>query len=54
MMKMLQYLDDGLVLVGCGLILVGTWAVCPVATWFVGGVMCILAGLLVGKVKARQ
>jgi hypothetical protein len=50
----MKYLDDGLVLIGCGLILVGTWLVCPVATWFVGGAMCILAGLAIGAWRAKE
>lgn len=44
----MKYLDDGLLFVGCGLILYGTWQVNPVATWFVGGGMCIVIGILIG------
>ncbi len=40
--------DDLLVLGGCGLILYGTYLVYPIAAWFVGGVMCIALGVLIG------
>ncbi len=43
-----KHLDDILMLIGCGLVLYGTWQVLPVATWFVGGGMCLIAGVLVG------
>lgn len=43
-----KHLDDILILLGCGLILVGTHQVLPVATWFVGGVMAIGLGVLAG------
>ena len=44
-----KYADDLLYLLGCGLILVGTAQVLPVATWFVGGVMCLAAGWAIAK-----
>lgn len=45
---LIKYLDDIFVTLGCLLILAGTYAVCPVATWFVAGAMFIGAGVLVG------
>jgi uncharacterized membrane protein SirB2 len=45
---MTKFLDDILILAGCGLILVGVHEVLPVATWFVAGVMLIVMGVLVG------
>ena len=51
-MKLRAWLDDVLVLAGCGLILVGTYLVCPPATWFVGGGMLIGMGVLVGRADA--
>ena len=50
---MQKYLDDGLILLGCGLILVGTWQVCPVATWFVVGIMAIGAGIVNGLTRSK-
>ena len=43
-----SHLDDLLVVSGCGLICYGTYVICPVATWFVGGAMLIALGVLVG------
>jgi uncharacterized membrane protein SirB2 len=43
-----NYLDDLLVLAGCVLVVVGTYQVNPLATWFVGGVILIVLGVLVG------
>lgn len=43
-----KHLDDILILGGCGLLLVGTYQLSPVATWFVGGVIAIALGVLVG------
>lgn len=45
--RMLNFLDDVLILAGCILILIGTYQICPVATWFVGGVMLIIFGVIV-------
>jgi hypothetical protein len=39
--------DDFFFLLGCGLILFGTWRTWPVAIWFVAGGMCIVWGVLV-------
>ena len=43
-----RHLDDLLILLGCVLILIGVYLVYPVATWFVGGAMCISLGVLAG------
>ena len=45
---MSKYLDDIFILIGCLLILAGTYQINPLATWFVGGAMFIGAGVLVG------
>lgn len=41
-------LDDLFILAGCGLILAGCYAVLPVLTWFVAGIMCLVIGVLIG------
>ena len=46
-----NYLDDLLILGGCGLIMEGTYQICPVATWFVGGIILVVWGVLVGLGK---
>ncbi len=52
MLKFLRdYLDDVLLLVGCGCILIGLAQWSPVITWIVGGGMLIGYGFLVGKAK---
>jgi len=43
-----KFLDDLFIFIGCGLILVGTYSLSPVATWFVAGIMFIAAGVLIG------
>jgi hypothetical protein len=45
---MVKYLDDIFIIIGCLLILAGTYQINPLATWFVGGGMFIVAGVLVG------
>ena len=47
-MRFLNYLDDILIVAGCGLILVGTYLVNPLAVWFVGGAQLIILGVLIG------
>jgi hypothetical protein len=42
-----KYLDDVLILLGCILILIGTYQLIPVATWFVGGIECLALGTVV-------
>ena len=44
-----KYADDLLYLLGCALILVGVYQVLPVAVWFAGGAMCLLAGYAIAK-----
>ena len=45
---MRKYLDDLLGVIGCALILVGTYQISPLATWFVAGAMCIGWAFLLG------
>ncbi len=45
---MKKIFSDILLISGCGLILVGVYLVWPMATWFVGGAMLIIMGILVG------
>jgi hypothetical protein len=45
---MKRYFDDILLILGCVLILIGTYQVNLVATWFVAGGMFIGFGVLVG------
>ena len=44
-----DYLDDALVLAGCGLVLFGLSLWSTILTWVVAGVMLISIGVLVGK-----
>jgi uncharacterized membrane protein SirB2 len=48
-----RYLDDLLFLLGALLICIGTYALCPAATWFVAGAFCIVAGMLVGALIGK-
>ena len=50
----MKYLDDVLIYLGCGLILVGTFHVLPAATWFVAGAMCIAAAIMIGITRSRK
>jgi len=54
MMKILNYVDDVLILAGCGLVTYGTYLVSPIATWFVGGAVLIILGVLVGIGRSKQ
>lgn len=49
-----NFMDDVLVLAGCGCILYGLSLLSVVAMWIVAGVMLIVGGLLIGKVKANN
>jgi len=44
---MARYLDDFLILAGCGAILYGTWLLSTIAAWFVGGAMLIGLGAVI-------
>ena len=44
-----EYLDDALVLAGCGCVLFGLSLWSTVLTWVVAGAMLIGIGVLVGK-----
>jgi hypothetical protein len=43
-----KHLDDLLALAGCALLLYGTYELSPLAVWFVGGGMCLIASVLWG------
>lgn len=49
-----RWLDDVLVLAGCGLVLVFVYQVWPVGTWLIGGLMLIVVGVLIGRMKAKR
>ncbi len=51
---MRKYLDDLLGVIGCALILVGTYQISPLATWFVAGGMCIAWGVLLGLSRGGE
>jgi len=51
---MKRYLDDVLILLGCALILVGVWKINQVATWFVGGGMLIVFGIILAISRRGQ
>jgi hypothetical protein len=51
MKRLSKYVDDALILAGCALILMGVYKVCPVAVWFVSGLMLIVWGVLIGLGK---
>jgi hypothetical protein len=46
-----KYLAEILILLGSLLILAGVYLVCPVATLFVGGILCVAAGAMVGYTR---
>ena len=48
-----NYLDDLFIVLGCWMILIGVYVVCPVATLFVGGAMLICAGIIIGLGNRR-
>lgn len=48
-----KYIDDLLLVAGCVCILVGLAQWSPAATWIAGGVMLIIFGVMIGKVKAK-
>lgn len=54
MKVIIRYVDDMLLLVGCGCILYGLALWNPVITWIAAGLMLIGWGILIGKVKARN
>jgi hypothetical protein len=51
---MAAVIDDVFLLAGCACILYGLalWSV--ILTWIVAGLMLIIAGVLIGKVKAKH
>jgi hypothetical protein len=50
---MAKYLDDALIVTGCGLIVYATCRLSMIAALFVGGFMLIAAGILVGMTTKR-
>jgi hypothetical protein len=44
----MKYLDDLLVVVGCGLIVYGIAQISPVAAWITSGVFCMAGGVVLG------
>jgi hypothetical protein len=44
---MTKYLDDLLILIGCGLITYSAWLLSHVLAFFVAGGFCILGGVIV-------
>jgi len=51
---LLKYLDDLLLVLGCGCILYGLSLWNGVITWVVGGLMLAGIGVMVGKVKVKE
>lgn len=49
-----KYLDDFLIVLGAALLLIGTYIVMPIATWFVAGSMLIAAGVLIGAASRND
>ncbi len=49
-----KFLDDLLLVIGCVCVLIGVSKVSIVATWIIGGLMLIVFGVLIGKVKAKH
>lgn len=49
-----KYIGDLLALLGAILILIGVYIVCPVATWFAGGMVLILMGIVVEVGQQRS
>jgi len=44
-----NFADDLLYALGCCLILIGTYHLAPVATWFVAGAMCLVTAYFWAK-----
>ena len=49
-----RYIDDVLLLAGCGCVLYGLSLWNVVVTWITGGLMLIAFGILIGKAKAKH
>jgi hypothetical protein len=45
---MTKYLDDALVIIGCGLVVFGISQLSPVAAWIFSGVFCMAGGVVLG------
>ena len=49
-----RFLDDILVLAGCGLVLYGCWVNWPVSVPFVAGALCVAWGLMIGRAGSSK
>jgi len=47
-----NYFDDILFVAGFIAILIGTYKLSPIAAWFVGGVECLVAAILIARSKS--
>lgn len=47
-----RFLDDALILVGCGCLIYGIWQFSPAAAWIAAGVALVGFGALLGKTQA--
>jgi hypothetical protein len=54
MKKLFRFVDDLLLLAGCGCALVGISKLSIPATWIIGGLMMIGFAVLVGKAKGKN
>lgn len=48
-----KYLEDLLIVIGFGLIAVGSYHIHPIVVWFVGGIECLVAGFLLAWSKRK-
>ncbi len=48
-----RYADDALFILGCVFILIGAYALHPIAAWFVAGAECLIAGFLIAWSKRK-
>lgn len=53
MRRMSRFIDDILVVAGCGCVLYGMAQFSPILAWIVGGIMLIGAGLAIGKAMSK-
>lgn len=51
---MIRYLDDILLLAGCGCVLYGLSLWSLPAAWITGGIMLIALAVIIGKAKAKN
>ena len=48
----MKFLDDGLAVIGCALIVYGISQISTPAAWIAAGIFCVIGGFVIGKVKA--